>query len=126
MAVVAVLAAGLSLPSSAGQASTSFKVSVTLLPASPSSCTAGIDANGTASLACAPTVVAAGGASLAGRRAETGGSNEPTIGYRYRELGYRIAGVVTEEDDSTVAYGEYSSRVIVAGEVQYVEMTVTW
>jgi hypothetical protein len=34
--------------------------------------------------------------------------------------------VVTEEADNTVAYGEYSSRVIVAGEVQYVEMTVTW
>lgn len=125
MAVIAVLAAGLSLPSSAGQASTSFKVSVTLLPAN-TSCTAGVDAKGTASLACAPTVVAAGSGSSAGRSTETGGSNEPTIGYRSRELGYRIAGVVTEEDDSTVAYGEYSSKVVVAGEIQYVEMTVTW
>ena len=137
------LAAGTaSLPSFAGQASTSFDVSITVLSA-PTSCTASLQ-GAAAQVLCttaapvlstpvvAPTpapvlstpVVAPTAAPALSTVA--GGQDGPPV-FRLPDTRMRIVGALVEVgEESFRAWGEYSSRIVAAGGVEYVEMTVTW
>lgn len=129
--VAAALAIGIaatSVAALAGQASTSFQVSITLLPENPASCSANSGA-GAPQVTCRPSIV---GVSTAGA---TSTSRDPTI-LRYRtDTGLRLAGEMIEvgnenyyawADGERVAWGQTSSRIVVAGGREYVEMTVSW
>ena len=107
-----------------GQAADAFKVNVTLLPTGPGSCTTLLGDDGKALVNCQPAVVTT-----------TTGSNSTRTRVIDTELSYRlpdararlVSGAVVEVgEESMQAWGEYSSRMIVAGGVEYVEMTVTW
>jgi hypothetical protein len=111
----------------AGQASTSFEVSVNLLPASTGSCVSGAGA-GAPQVTCqppgatTPTVI--------------GGSRPDVmvLGYRTRGAMLKVAEPLVELDEEsrawvdsdTLVVGDYSSRVVVVGALRYVEMTVSW
>lgn len=113
-------AAVASSPALAGQTGASFQISVTLLPAGAGSgCTTTVGPEGSAVVSCRPPVISAG---------STGSSNngEPVVGYRTRDPRVKVADVIEEEAESYFAWGEYSSRTIVAGGREYVEMQVTW
>lgn len=115
-----------SLPSLAGDASATFRISIQLLPEGAGVCTASTT-GGSPQVTCRPTVVAASG----GQRQAS-----PTIlGYRLPESPLKLAGEMVEvgaenhyawTESNFFALGEYSSRLLMAGGVQYVEMTVSW
>jgi hypothetical protein len=123
-AVVALAACGLSAPSDAGQAGSGFLVTINIQPAN-GSCTAAVDAAGGPLVNCEPTVIGSAGTASgrgAQRIVESGIS-----GYRIPDARMKVAGAVVElGEDNFHAWGEYSSRMILAGGVEYVEMTVTW
>jgi hypothetical protein len=120
---LAVAACAASLPSLAGQASVSFGVTITVLPAGPGSCTALLGSGGTPQVNCRPVVSGTGAAGGSDR--QVGG--EPVLGYRLPDTRARLAGAVVEVgEESFYAWGEYSSRIIAGSGVEYVEMTVTW
>jgi hypothetical protein len=119
---VMVVAAGTAcLPSVAGQASTSFDVSITVRSA-PTTCTASL--HGTAAqVLCAPMVVSS---AIAAPVTAAGGQVGP-IGVRLPDTRMRVAGALVEVgEESFRAWGAYSSRIVAAGGVEYLEMTVTW
>jgi hypothetical protein len=106
-----------------GQASDAFQVTVTLLPTGPGSCTTLLGDDGKPLVNCQPAVVT------------TPSSNANRTPLVDTELSYRLpdararlhAGAVVEVgEESMQAWGEYSSRMIMAGGVEYVEMRVTW
>ena len=111
----------------AGQASTSFEVSVTLLPANTGSCTSGTGA-GAPQVSCQPP-----GATTS---TVIGGSRPDVmvLGYRTRGAMLKVAEPLVELDEEsrawvdsdTLVVGDYSSRVVVVGALRYVEMTVSW
>lgn len=106
-----------------GQAGSNFQVSVTLLPTGPGSCTTLVDDDGRTLVNCQPAVVTTGGANPTPR-----GGTENILGYRLPDARVRLvsSAVVEVGEESMQAWGEYSSRMIMAGGVEYVEMTVTW
>jgi hypothetical protein len=116
-------------PGTAGQAGSGFQVSVTLSPSGSNSCTTatGTDAP---QVTCRPTVVSTP-ATVTAERA--GGST--VLGLRQREPAMKVAGELVEINEENhyawaesnyFALGEYSSRLVVAGRIEYVEMTVSW
>jgi len=124
-----------SLPSLAGQASATFSISIQLVPEGVGTCAASTS-TGAPQVTCRPTVVAAAGA--AGGTGERQGDST-VVGYRVPETHLKLAKLVGGEmvevgaenfyawtDNSSYALGEYSSRLIMAGGVSYVEMTVSW
>jgi hypothetical protein len=128
-AVVAGLAAsGLwGVAAAAGQASTSFDVSVSLLPASSGSCVSGAGA-GAPQVTCQPPGVKPPTV-LGGSRPDV-----MVLGYRTRGAMLKVAEPLVELDEEsrawadsdTLVVGDYSSRVVVVGALRYVEMTVSW
>jgi len=142
MAAMALAAGSASLPSLAGQASTSFDVSITVLSA-PTSCTASLQ-GAAAQVLCttaapvlstsvvAPTAVPVLTTPVVAPTAApapitaAGDQNGP-IGLRLPDTRMRVVGALVEVgEESFRAWGEYSSRIVAAGGVEYVEMTVTW
>lgn len=130
-AVAAALAIGLATWSAAalaGQASSSFQITFNLLPENPESCSAN-SVSGSPQVTCRPTV---GGVATA--QSSTGPA-DPTV-LRYRtDGGFRLAGETIEvgnenyyawADGDRTAWGQYSSRLVLAGGREYVEMTVSW
>jgi hypothetical protein len=115
----------LSMPGGAaigGQAGDAFQVTVTLLPTGPGSCTTLLSDDGQALVNCQPAVVGTGSGGAARPRVV-----ETELGYRLPDARVKLAGAVVEVgEESMQAWGEYSSRMIMAGGVEYVEMTVTW
>lgn len=104
----------------AGQASTSFRVSVTVQPPT-GSCTAAVEEDGQTRVDCRPAVIVGAGAG-----ASPAGGSAGAAGYRLPAR-VKLAGAVVETgEESFLAWGEYSSRLVVAGDIEYVEMTVTW
>lgn len=131
-AALAAAAAGLCLvahPATAGQAGANFQVSVTLVPSGSSSCTTATGTNAP-QVTCRPTVVGAPATGTASRPSES-----TVLGPRQREPGFKVAGELVEINEENhyawaesnyFALGEYSSRLIVAGRIEYVELTVSW
>jgi hypothetical protein len=112
----------------AGNAGSSFRISINLLPETVGSCSA-ISAGGAPQVTCRPNVVGVTS------QTDTSAARDPTI-VRYRtDQGFRLAGEMTEignenyfawVDGDRTAWGQYSSRLVVAGGREYVEMTVSW
>jgi hypothetical protein len=135
-----VLAASLAAPSRAGQASGSFNVSITFVPAT-TSCSAAVN-GGVPLVSCAPVATLASSGSATATAPPTATANATATattaattsavvqdGLRFRlpDTRVRLVGApvgVREEDAS--AWGEYSSRLIASGGIEYLEMTVTW
>jgi hypothetical protein len=134
MAATALAAGAASLPSVAGQASTSFDVSITVLSA-PTTCTASLQ-GAAARLLCTPVVAPTAAPVLSAPVVvpaavpvliTSAGDQDGPIGLRLPDTRMRVAGALVEVgEESFRAWGEYSSRIIAAGGVEYVEMTVTW
>lgn len=142
------LASGVSsAPALAGQASTSFNVTINYVPA-PASCTASVG-NGGPVVHCGPAPLgpvapaATTGTVTSGTVAtalpgtppviitasgsNTGGGPDLLHGYRLPDTRMKVTGALVEVgEESFYAWGEYSSRIIAAGGIEYVEMTVTW
>jgi hypothetical protein len=119
-------ALALSMPAGAalgGQSGDAFQVTVNLLPTGPGSCTTLVGDDGKTLVNCQPAVVTTGGVNPT-----RPGTTEATLGYRLPDSRVRLvsSAVVEVGEESMQAWGEYSSRMIVAGGVEYLEMTVTW
>jgi hypothetical protein len=123
------------LPAQAGEASASFRVSIRLLPEGSGACSASTN-GGAPQVTCRPTLIGAS-ASGGGDGDRHGGTT--ILGYRSPDTHLRLGGLGGGEmvevgaenfhawtEDNSHARGEYSSRLVVAGEVSYVEMTVSW
>lgn len=124
VAAMAFAASTLSAPSGAGQAVSGFRITINIEPAN-GSCTAAIGSGGAPQVNCEPTLI--GGAST-GSGSGASKPSEPAVGgYRLPDARVVAASAVVElGEDNFHAWGEYSSRMILAGGVEYVEMTVTW
>lgn len=129
-AVAAALAIGLSAACAAalaGQAGSSFRITINVLPETPASCSANAS-GGSPQVTCRPSVVG-----VAAQASE--GSRDPTV-LRYRtDAGMRLAGEMIEignenyyawVDSDRMAWSQTSSRLVVARGREYVEMTVSW
>jgi hypothetical protein len=131
-AALAAAAVGVGLlagPAGAGQTGVSFQVSVSLVPSGSNSCTTSTGTNAP-QVTCRPTVVSVP-TTLAIER--TGGST--LLGIRQRDPSLKIAGELVEINEDNhyawaesnyFAIGEYSSRLVEGGRIEYVEMTVSW
>lgn len=123
-AALLVLAfSGLAGPSGAGQAGSGFRVTIEIQPAN-GSCTATVGPGGAPQVDCEATVIGgtSGGSGRGPRQVEAVAGS-----YRVPDARMKIAGAVVElGEDNYHAWGEYSSRMILAGGIEYVEMTVTW
>jgi hypothetical protein len=103
-------------PAQAGQASDSFQISIEYIPVSAGTCTTQPDAKGTPQVICRPGP-------------PEGGAADGTVAKTYRlpDARVKLAGAMVEQTEASVqAWGEYSSRVVSARGVDYVEMLVTW
>ena len=137
----ALAASVLGAPALAGQASTSFNVTINYV-AAPTSCTASVG-SGVPLVQCGPvpTGQSAPGPATAGTTPSflpgtppsiiTAGSSasgaQDALRFRLPDTRMKVAGALVEVgEESFHAWGEYSSRIIAAGGVEYVEMTVTW
>lgn len=130
----AALAIGLSAAFTAalaGDAGSSFRITINVRAEAAGSCSAS-SSGGAPQVTCRPSLV--GGTSGGGSR--TGGDpDSPLVAYRRSDPSLRLAGELVEVgaenhyawvEGSHLAWGEYSSRLVVAGEIQYVEMTLAW
>jgi hypothetical protein len=126
-AVLLVTACLPSPPSRAGEAAASFQFSLQVLPGAPGSCSASSGAAGP-QLTCRPTVVAPV-ASGAEPRQQAGALHLRT------DSPLRLAGEMVEVgaenyyawlENNPTAWSERSSRRVVAGGREYVEMTFSW
>jgi hypothetical protein len=118
LALLAVATSAFGTPSSAGQAGSSFNVTINLVPPTDS-CTATVN-GGQPLVNCRPTVV---GGTGGGAAPEAGGLQ----GYRLPDARVKLVGAMVESaEENFHPLGEYSSRTVVADRVEYVEMTVTW
>jgi hypothetical protein len=119
-AVMALAAGAASMPALAGQVGTPFTVTILFVPG-PATCTAGVS-GGVPQVLCGQAgVVSPGspGGSANGRGA--------LLGYRLPDTRMKVAGaLVGVGEESFQAWGEYSSRFIRLGDIEYLEMTVTW
>lgn len=130
---LALAACAASLSSEAGQASATFQITIEVLPQGSNACTAS-SGGGSAEVTCRPTVVGpAAPVTVTGAGERTGGS--AVLGYKLPDTSVKLAGGMIEvgndnhhawTDNNFLAWGEYSSRLISAGGVEYVEMTLTW
>jgi hypothetical protein len=102
-AVLGLVVGVLGVPALAGETGSSFRVSVTLLPATPT-CTASVDAGAVPQVACRP---------------------QARLPVNQVMLAAPIADVGVD-DQRFVAWIEYSSRLVVTRSGEYLEMTVTW
>jgi hypothetical protein len=131
--VLAVSSCVASLPTLAGEASASFRVSIQLMPEGAGTCTASVGPSAP-QVTCRPTVVGGGAGGGAGDR-----RGSSILGYRVPDTHLKLAKLAGGElvevgaenfhawtEDNSYAQGEYSSRLVLAGEVSYVEMTVSW
>jgi hypothetical protein len=125
-AVATCLPAG---PATAGQAGATFQVSVTLSPSGSNSCGTATGTNAP-QVTCRPTVVGVPTTVVADR---PGGST--VLGVRQRDASLKVAGELVEINEENhyawgesnyFALGEYSSRLVLGGRIEYVEMTVSW
>lgn len=111
----------LGAPAAAAQAASGFNVIINFTPAN-ASCSAAVGAGDTAQVNCLPGIVS-GAAGVAGGDRKM----EAAQGYRLPDARVRLAGAVVElGEENFQAWGEYSSRLIASGDVEYVELTVTW
>lgn len=135
-AALAVLAWAASLPSEAGQASAAFQITIEVLPQGSNACTAS-SGSGSAEVTCRPTVVGPSAPTpVVGGSAER--SPSALVGYHLPDPSTRLTsavGAMVEvggenhyawAENNFLAWGEYSSRLISAGGIEYVEMTLTW
>lgn len=100
----------------AGQASDSFQISIEYIPLGAGTCATAPGANGRPQVICRPGT-------------PDGGTIDGRLPQRYRlpDAYVKIAGPLVEQVEPSVqAWGEYSSRVVSAQGVEYVEMLVTW
>ena len=117
---LALAACAWSAPTLAGQAAAGFQVRVTFHPG-PGTCSATIGPDGRPRVDCGPAVIGPG--NPGGPR----GDLEAALGYRLADARMKLANAVVEtSQESFFAWGEYSSKMIMAGEIEYLEMTVTW
>lgn len=134
-AALAVMAWAASLPSEAGQASAAFQITIEVLPQGSNACTAS-SGGGSAEVTCRPTVV---GPAAPTPVVGSGGDRRPSalLGYHLPDPSTRLGGVgamvevggenhYAWAENNFLAWGEYSSRLISAGGIEYVEMTLTW
>lgn len=119
-AAVALAAGAASMSALAGQAGAPFTVTILFVPG-PATCTAGVG-GGVPQVQCGQAgIVSTGspGSSANGRGA--------VLGYRLPDARMKVAGaLVGVGEESFQAWGEYSSRFITLGGIEYLEMTVTW
>lgn len=103
-----------------GQASASFRVTVNYTPSQQ--CTAGLGPDGLPAAECGSGGQIPGG----GGQPPSGGTPPPAQQPAQSQAWprSRLAGQRQGQDGYFI--GEYSSRIIVAGEYEYVEMTVSW
>lgn len=131
----AALAIGLSAAwtaALAGGAGSSFRITINFLPEAAGSCSAS-SSGGAPQVTCRPSVV--GGTSGGGAGAGND-PDSPLVGYRRNaDAPLRLAGELVEvgvenhyawAQGSHLAWGEYSSRLVMAGGIEYVEMTLAW
>lgn len=116
------------LPSQAGEAGASFQITVQVIPEAPGSCSASTEL-GAPQLTCRPSVV---GSVSSG---SGGDSRQPGALYLRSDTPMRIAGEMVEVgaenyyawlENHPTAWSERSSRRVVAGGREYVEMTFSW
>ena len=102
---------------------------MTLSPSGSNSCGTATGTNAP-QVTCRPTVVSIPTTVTADR---AGGST--LLGVRQRDASLKVAGEMVEINDENhyawgesnyFALGEYSSRLVVGGRIEYVEMTVSW
>lgn len=115
-AAVALAAGAASMSALAGQAGAPFTVTILFVPG-PATCTAGVG-GGSPQVQCGQAGIVSTGSSANGRGA---------LGYRLPDMRMKVAGaLVGVGEESFQAWGEYSSRFITSGGIEYLEMTVTW
>ncbi|HEY0823661.1 MAG TPA: hypothetical protein VGD76_07735 [Ramlibacter sp.] len=131
LAVLALALAGSWPATRAGQAGSPFSITIHYTPEGTGVCSAG-SGSGAPQVTCRPVVPTV--------TSPTGGSAGPdrkaaALGYRLPEQPLKLAGEMVElndenhyawADNNYFALGEYSSRLVSAGGVEYVEMTVSW
>ena len=111
-------------PAAAGQATDVFRVTVDLRPPGPGTCSATIGSDGKPRVDCSPGVIVGVGGASGGTGA---GSGSDLAGYRLLDARIKHANALVEVGEgSYFAWGEYSSRLMLAGQLEYVEMRVTW
>jgi hypothetical protein len=112
-----------------GQAGSAFQVSVSLVPSGSNSCATATGTNAP-QVTCRPTVVSVPTTVTAERPGES-----TLLGPRPRDTAMKFAGELVEINEENhyawaesnyFALGEYSSRLVVGGRIEYVEMTVSW
>ena len=103
-------------PAQSGEASSSFQVTLELVPEAPGSCSASTEL-GAPQLTCRPTVV---GAASSG----PGGDPRQQLAGEMVEVGAENYYAWLENNPS--AWSERSWRRVVAGRHEYVEMTFSW
>lgn len=131
----AALAIGLSAacaPALAGDAGSSFRIIINVLPEAAGTCSAS-SSGGAPQVTCRPSVV---GSTSGGTTGAGNDPDSPLVAYRRSsDPSVRLAGELVEvgvenhyawAQGSHLAWGEYSSRLVVAGEIRYVEMTLAW
>lgn len=129
LAALALAAGGAGMPSLAGQAAAPFTVTIALLPG-PATCAAGVS-GGVAQVQCGQATAPTGGPGApASPLGAAGGSTDghgAILGYRLPDTRMKVAeALVGVGEESFHAWGEYSSRFIRSGGIEYLEMTVTW
>jgi hypothetical protein len=103
-------------PAQAGQASDSFQISIRYIPIGGGTCSTHPDAKGTPQVICRP-----------GQPEGEAGDGVVAQAYRLPDARVKLAGAMVEQTEASVqAWGEYSSRVVSARGMDYVEMLVTW
>ena len=116
--LLALAVCAFSTATGAGQASTTFRVSITF-EAPSDSCTATVDDAGRALVNCRPVVIGGGGATV-----QAAGGLQT---YKLPDARMNLVGAPVEvAEESLYPWGEYSSRLVVAGRLEYLEMTVAW
>ncbi|MEJ8838770.1 hypothetical protein [Ramlibacter sp. AN1133] len=117
------------LPSRAGEAGAGFRITIQVLPEAPGSCSASTEL-GAPQLTCRPTVVGSVGSASGGDPRQPAGAL-----YLRSETPVRVAGEMVEVgaenyyawlESNPIAWSERSSRRVVAGGREYVEMTFSW
>lgn len=130
-AALALVACAASLPSSAGEASTSFAITIRVLPEGSGTCTARTT-DGSPQVTCRPSLGGVIGAGGAGNR------NATLLGHRPADSALRLAGELIEVGAENhyawtdepqrrdLALAEYTSTLVSAHGRDYVQVTVSW
>ena len=117
-------------PAQSGEASSSFQVTLELVPEAPGSCSASTEL-GAPQLTCRPTVVGTASSGTGGDPRQQRGA----VYLRSDSTALRLAGEMVEVgaenyyawlENNPSAWSERSWRRVVAGRHEYVEMTFSW